>query len=153
MNRTLTSSITALCSAAALALFAGCGSAPASPSSAVVVAPPGAMQSATYGTVTAITQVDRQASGAGAALGAVVGGVLGHQVGGGTGRDVATVAGAVAGGYAGHKVEENRSAAAQGYRVEVRYDDGRSEAYQFGDLNGLRVGERVRWDNGQLQRM
>jgi outer membrane lipoprotein SlyB len=79
--------------------------------------------------------------------------VLGHQVGGGTGNTAATVGGAVAGGVIGNEIEKRRSSGSQVYRVDVHFDDGTSGTYDFQDLNGLRVGDRVRWQDGQLYRM
>lgn len=116
---------------------------------------PSTYEAVQYGRVQSINVVDRpgNASGAGTVLGAVVGGVLGNQVGGGTGRTLATVGGAVAGGYAGHKIEENRAGETQVYRVDVRFDDGHSATYDFKDLNGLGVGDRVKWQDNQLIRM
>jgi outer membrane lipoprotein SlyB len=111
---------------------------------------------ARYGQVRSIQVVDRPggASGAGAVVGAVVGGVLGNQVGEGRGRTAATVGGAVAGGVVGNEIEKRRSAnATQVYRVEVQFDNGSTDSFDFTDLNGLRIGDRVRWEDGQLYRM
>jgi len=54
---------------------------------------------------------------------------------------------------AGNKIEEARSGAGQAYyQVDVRLDNGDFRSFDYYDLNGLRVGDRVRVDNGQLQR-
>jgi outer membrane lipoprotein SlyB len=142
--------------ASALVMTVGCSS-PQDPGArpvAPVTPSPSTYQSARYGEVRAINVVDRpgNASGAGAVLGAVAGGVLGHQVGGGTGNTAATVGGAVAGGVIGNEIEKRRNADTQVYRVEVQFDDGTTSTYDFRELNGLRVGERVRWQDGQLYR-
>lgn len=142
--------------ASVLALAAGCsttqpGAAPVAP----VTQSPAVYQSAQYGQVRAINVVQRpgNATGAGAVLGAVVGGALGNQVGGGNGRTAATIGGAVAGGIAGNKIEQNQAGMTSVYRVDVQFDDGRMQTYDFKDLNGLQVGDRVRWQDGQLIRM
>jgi len=107
-----------------------------------------------YGYVRNITQLDttRRTSGAGAILGAVVGGALGNQVGQGTGRAAATGAGAVAGAVIGNRIEQNRQAGQSYYQVDVRLDNGDMRSFDYYDINGLRVGDRVRVEGGQLQR-
>ena len=107
-----------------------------------------------YGYVRNITQLEtaRRSSGAGALLGAVVGGVVGNQIGSGTGRAAATAIGAVGGAVAGNKIEEHNRGGQAYYQVDVRLDNGDFRSYDYMDLNGLRVGDRVRVDNGQLQR-
>lgn len=105
-------------------------------------------QTVTFGTITALRQVQIQAdSRAGGLLGsgggAVIGGLLGNQVGGGSGRQLATVAGALGGAVAGTKVEEstNRIAA---WEMEIRQDNGRNVVVvQKADQN-YQVGQRVR---------
>lgn len=149
--------LTLFAGAAALAATVGC-STPADPG-ARVVAPvtqsPSVYQGTRYGQVRAINVVDRpgNASGVGAVVGAVVGGALGNQVGGGTGRTAATVGGAVAGGVVGNEIERRRTTGTQVYRVEVQFDNGNYETFDFSDLNGLRIGDRVRWEDNQLYRM
>ena len=103
-----------------------------------------------------VVAIDREggsgrSTGAGAVLGGVVGGVLGHQVGSGRGNDAATVAGAVGGAVVGNEVEKRR-ASGERYRVTVRTRDGREATYYQDDLNGLRVGDRVRIDGDRLAR-
>jgi outer membrane lipoprotein SlyB len=153
MKRTLTLAA----AAGALAMTFGCSTAPTEGARPVAPVTPSPAQysSVRYGQVQAINVVDRpgSASGAGAVLGAVAGGVLGHQVGGGAGNTAATVGGAVAGGVIGNEIEKRRSSSTQVYRVEVRFDDGSVNTYDFTDLNGLRVGDRVRWQDNQLYRM
>lgn len=107
-----------------------------------------------YGYVQNIQQLDtaHRSSGAGAILGAVVGGVLGHQVGSGTGKAAATAAGVVGGAVIGNKIENNRNAPQTYYQVDVRLDNGDFHTFDYADLNGLRVGDRVRVQDNQLQR-
>jgi outer membrane lipoprotein SlyB len=161
----MTRTLTILTAAATLAFAAGCssvkdntpteayGSVGSAPYSSAPAYSNEAMQ---YGYVRNITQMDttRRTSGAGAILGAVVGGVVGNQIGQGSGRALATGAGAIAGAVAGNKLEENRNegSARAYYQVDVRLDSGDMRSFDYYDLNGLRVGDRVRVENGQLQR-
>ena len=91
--------------------------------------------------------------GIGAIAGAVVGGVLGNQVGGGTGQTVATVAGAAGGAYVGNEIEHRQGQkTADAYKVTVRMDSGSYQTVTQGNAAGLRVGDRVRIENGLVQR-
>jgi len=94
-----------------------------------------------------------QASGLGALLGGVAGAVVGHQFGGGSGRDAATVVGAFGGAIAGNSIEKNRNpTVGQAYRVTVQMDTGGARAYDLPSTGDLRMGDRVRVQNGQLFR-
>lgn len=108
-----------------------------------------------YATVTDIDLVraDSKTSGGGAVLGAVIGGVIGHQLGGGKGNDLATGAGAIGGAVAGNSIEKNRGSDDEIYRVTVRFPDGTREKFDYADINGLRVGDKVRVAQGQLYRL
>jgi outer membrane lipoprotein SlyB len=105
------------------------------------------------GRVVAIDSVreDRHTSGAGAVIGGIAGGVLGHQLGSGRGNTAATVAGAAGGALAGNEIERRRGDEGA-YRITVQYPDGRETTFTQPDLNGLRVGDRVRVDGGRLYR-
>ena len=109
-----------------------------------------------YGVVDSIQSTRAPAStgpGAGAVLGGVVGGLLGNQVGGGTGKTVATVAGAVGGAVIGNQVEQNnRAQAADVFQVNVRLDNGGYVAVTQDSVADLRVGNRVRVENGRAYR-
>lgn len=116
-----------------------------------------------YGVVQAIELVQQSTTansgiggsgiGIGAIAGAVVGGVLGNQVGGGTGQTVATVAGAAGGAYVGNEIEKRQQQkSADAYKVTVRMDSGSYQTVTQGNNAGLRVGDRVRIDNGTVQR-
>lgn len=112
-------------------------------------------QHAELGRVTAIQPITREArtTGAGVALGAIAGGVIGHQIGGGTGNKLATVAGATGGAVLGNQIERNRrQREVVGYRVTVRADNGKARVFESTNLAGLKVGDRVRIDGGQLRR-
>lgn len=110
-----------------------------------------------YGRVTDLqvlqAQQPAQGSGLGAILGGVAGAVVGRQIGGGTGRDIATIAGAVGGAVAGNAIEKSRNpTVSQSYRVTVQLDNGGARAYDLPSTGELRVGDRVRVQNGQLFR-
>ena len=95
-----------------------------------------------------------QTSGAGAVLGAVVGGVLGNQVGKGGGRVAATALGAVGGAVVGNMVEGSNQPDQyqQGYRLTIQLDQGGSRYYDVSTPGDVRVGDRVRLNNGQISR-
>lgn len=101
------------------------------------------------------TPEQARSSGIGAILGGVAGAVVGHQIGGGTGKDVATVVGAVGGAVAGNAIENNRNSATvrETYRVSVTLDNGTGRAYDVPSTGDLRIGDRVRIENGLLYRM
>jgi outer membrane lipoprotein SlyB len=105
------------------------------------------------GTVDSVTPLQQagQGSGAGAVLGGVLGGVLGHQVGNGRGRDAATVAGAVGGAVLGNSIEKN-SKTTRGFDVRVRMEDATFQTVRFEAEPGVRIGDRVRIENGRLIR-
>lgn len=109
-----------------------------------------------YGVVDSI-QVTRAPAnsgpGVGAVLGGVVGGLLGNQVGGGNGKIAATAAGAIGGAVVGNQVEQNnRTAGAEMYQINVRLDNGSYVTVTQDTMNDLRVGNRVRVDNGRVYR-
>jgi outer membrane lipoprotein SlyB len=105
------------------------------------------------GTVDSINPIDKagQGSGAGALLGGVLGGVLGHQVGNGRGRDAATVAGAVGGAVLGNQVEKNNKTA-RSYEVRVRMEDNTFSTVRYEVEPNVRVGDKVRVEDGRLVR-
>lgn len=152
----------ALCVVAAFAL-AGCGT--MNETSTTSNSGTGSVHSSGvysgYGVVQAIELVQQNTTansgiggiGIGAIAGAVVGGVLGNQVGGGTGQTVATVAGAAGGAYVGNEIEKRQQQkTADAYKVTVRMDSGAYQTVTQNNNAGLRVGDRVRIDNGSVQR-
>ena len=90
--------------------------------------------------------------GVGAVAGGVIGGVLGHQVGGGSGNTAATVLGAVGGAVVGNQIEKHRKPNVTSYRVNVKLDNGEMRHFEQANLNGLKVGDRVRANGTQLAR-
>lgn len=90
----------------------------------------------------------------GAVVGGVAGALLGSQVGGGSGRTAATVLGGVAGAAVGNNVARNQQGAttAPGYRITMQTDQGAMRTYEVPATGDLRVGDRVRVDNGVIHR-
>lgn len=159
MNRTGTT----LCALAILALT-GCGTmGEPSGTGTTTSTNTGSGAYSGYGVVQSIELVQQNTTassgiggtgiGVGAIAGAVVGGVLGNQVGGGTGQTVATVAGAAGGAYVGNEIEKRQQQkTADAYKITVRMDSGYHQTVTQGNNAGLRVGDRVRIDNGTVQR-
>jgi outer membrane lipoprotein SlyB len=104
-------------------------------------------QVARYGYVESIqvVQVDPQATGIGAIGGAVAGGALGRGVIGGT---PATVGGAVVGGVVGHEVERRVRGPGEAYQFVVRFDDGTRHTIVQEAHGNIRIGDRVRVQDG-----
>ncbi|MBX3657982.1 MAG: glycine zipper 2TM domain-containing protein [Ramlibacter sp.] len=111
-----------------------------------------------YGRVSNIevvrTEEKGKGSGAGAVIGGIAGAVIGHQIGGGSGRDLATAAGAIGGAVVGNNVEKrNKTEVHETWRVSVQVDRGGYRAYDMDSAANLRVGDRVRIENGQIYRL
>lgn len=108
-----------------------------------------------YGHVRSIERLAdaRRDSGAGGAVvGAVVGGVIGNQMGKGDGRVATTVLGAVGGALLGSEIDKQGRGRAL-YRVTVRLErHGGELQFEMDRLDGLGIGDRVRIDNGRVQR-
>ena len=109
-----------------------------------------------YGTVRQIDMVDQseRPTGGGAVLGGVIGGVLGNQIGSGSGRGAMTVLGAFGGALVGNHIEQKEATAnsRRYYHVVVEFAGGVTRSFDYSDLNGLRVGMRVKLDRGVLDR-
>ena len=110
---------------------------------------------AEYGRVENIgyVQISQRPTGAGAVLGAVIGGVVGNRFGGGSGRALATGVGAVGGAIAGNAIEGRQRRDDELYRVQVRFDNGSVRDYDFERIDDLRIGDRVKFEGGQLHRV
>ena len=130
-----------LASVAALALATACSSYDSTSNPAPVYS--GAGHTTQMGSVSNIEVVDQaQRPGLGAVLGAVVGAAIGNQVGSGTGRAAATGAGAIGGAVIGHQIQKRN--ANDVFRVTVRFDNGAQQTFNFEQVGGLRIGDRVR---------
>ena len=143
-----------LCSVATLALVTACaGNQPRN--DGLAVAPVESRHGADYGRVTDIetVSVEKRSSAGGAILGAVIGGLIGSQVGGGTGNAAATGVGVVGGAIVGNQIEKRNKSALEVWRVTVRYDNGRTAQFDYERIDNLRVGDRVKVEDGQVQRL
>ena len=90
----------------------------------------------------------------GAVVGGLLGGVLGNQIGSGGGRAAATVLGAVGGAAVGNRIARDQRGytTAPGYRITMQTDQGYTRVYEVPATGDLRVGDRVRVDNGVIYR-
>jgi len=95
---------------------------------------------------------DNKPVNGGAVIGGIAGGVIGHQIGSGRGNTAATIAGAVGGALVGSEIEKRQEQATR-YRVTVRLDSGSSVIVEDQRKLNLRVGERVRVDDGRIHRI
>lgn len=148
-----------LLGAIAVLAFAGCSSmnaAPYPPNQEVTRS--GDVYSG-YGVVQSIEFLQHEKGGIGGSgiglgtvAGAVIGGVVGSQIGSGSGKTVATVVGAAGGGYVGHEIENRQRQTEDTYKITVRMDDGSYQSLLQRTHSGLRVGDRVRFNNGVLER-
>lgn len=90
----------------------------------------------------------------GAVVGGVAGAVVGNQVGRalGSGRDAATVLGGAAGAAIGANTGTASATVQPSYRVTVQTDAGMFRTYDVPATGDLRIGDRVRVDNGVIYR-
>jgi len=91
----------------------------------------------------------------GTVIGGVAGGLLGNTIGGGSGRAAATVLGAVGGAVIGNRIAKNRDGTTYtgpAYRVTLQADNGAWRTYEVSSTGDLRVGDRVRVENGVIYR-
>lgn len=98
-----------------------------------------------------VVQVDGEGNYLGTIGGGVVGAALGSQIGDGKGRTAAQIAGALGGAYIGRNIERNAKRT-QHYEVVVRFNNGGSQTVTYENDPGLRVGEKVKVNNGVLER-
>jgi outer membrane lipoprotein SlyB len=154
--------LTATACVAAAVLMGACASGPTRSGYATAPAPAysnapqySTTQYAQYGQVNRIDviPVASRTSGGGAVLGAVLGAVVGNQFGSGTGRALATGAGAVGGAVAGNAIERRTRRDDEVFRVGVRFEDGSYREYDFQRIDDLQVGDRVKFEGGQLHRV
>lgn len=159
--------------AAVAALAAGCTvptvvsvPAPAAPRVAVVpVAPPAvvpaapAVASIEFGRITNIEYFPGGTAASrinvpGAIVGGVAGAVIGNQVGRalGGGRDAATVLGGAAGAAIGSQAGRAPAVIDTAFRITIQTDSGAFRTYDVPATGDLRIGDRVRVENGVIYR-
>ena len=96
---------------------------------------------------------DNKPINAGTLIGGIAGGVIGHQIGSGRGKTAATIAGAIGGAVVGNEIEKKQGQTTPRYRISVRLDSGSTLIVEeTRDLN-LRVGDRVRIEDGHIYRI
>ena len=95
---------------------------------------------------------DNKPVNAGTLIGGIAGGVIGHQIGSGRGNTAATIAGAIGGAVVGNEIEKKQEQATR-YRITLRLDSGSSLIVEDTRDPNLRVGDRVRIDDGHIYRM
>jgi len=109
-----------------------------------------------YGIVQSIELVRQERAGStiglGTIAGAVVGGLVGNQIGSGKGNTAATVVGVAGGAYVGHELENRNQQQSDAYRVTVRMENGANQTLMQNMSDDIRVGDRVRIDNGVARR-
>jgi len=112
-----------------------------------------------YGVVQSIELVKQDSGGIGGSgigigtiAGGVIGGVLGSQVGQGSGQTAATIGGAAAGAYAGYELEKRQKQTADAYKFTIRMDNGAYQTLTQSTSADVRVGDRVKIENGVMQR-
>jgi outer membrane lipoprotein SlyB len=98
-----------------------------------------------------VVQVDGDGNYLGTIGGGVIGAAIGSQIGSGSGKTAAQIAGALGGAYIGRNIERN-SKRTQHYEVVVRYANAGTQTVTYEQDPGLRVGERVKVNNGVLAR-
>lgn len=99
-----------------------------------------------------VIEVNGEGNYIGTLGGAVVGGLLGSQVGGGSGKTAAEVAGALGGAYAGRNYDRNNARQTRHFEVVIRFANGGTQTVQYANDPGLRVGEKVKVNDGVLSR-
>jgi len=95
---------------------------------------------------------DNKPINGGTVIGGIAGGVIGHQIGSGRGNTAATIAGALGGAVVGNEIE-NKQRQATRYRITVRLDAGSSLIVDEQRDPNLRVGDRVRVEDGHIHRI
>ena len=67
-------------------------------------------------------------------------------------HQAATIGGAAAGAYAGHELEKRQKQTAAAYKFTIRMDNGSYQTLMQSTSANFRVGDRVKIENGVLQR-
>jgi outer membrane lipoprotein SlyB len=96
---------------------------------------------------------DNKPVSGGTVIGGIAGGVIGHQIGSGRGKTAATIAGTIGGAVVGSEIEKKQAQATPRYRITVRLDSGSSLIVEESRDVNLRVGDRVRIEDGHIHRI
>lgn len=103
--------------------------------------------------VTSATNPNASRAVVGGILGAVVGSVIGKNIDNGHSREGTTVLGGAAGAAIGSgmgRSQPQQQAAAPAWRISVQTDQGQWRTYEVAAPGDLRVGDRVRIENGVI---
>jgi outer membrane lipoprotein SlyB len=105
-------------------------------------------------TVEAINVIEVKGDGnyIGTIGGGVLGALAGSQVGGGSGRTAAQVAGALGGAYVGRNIDKQNDKPSRHFEVVIRFANGGTQTVPYANDPGLRVGEKVKLNDGALIR-
>jgi outer membrane lipoprotein SlyB len=146
----------ASCTALA-AMLSACGVNPTLPASVPVSTYPAALPARTleYGRITNIEFFQGGTATSGINVpGAIVGGVAGAVVGDALsgGRGAATVLGGAAGAAIGSQVGRTQTPVSPVYRLTLQTDTGAFRTYDVPTTGDLRIGDRVRVENGVIYR-
>jgi outer membrane lipoprotein SlyB len=157
--RTSTRVASIACCTALAAMLSACGVNPTLPASAPVSTYPATLPVTTleYGRITNIELFQGGAASSGINVpGAIVGGVAGAIVGDALsgGRSAATVLGGAAGAAIGSQVgrAQTPASATPVYRLTLQTDSGAFRTYDVPTTGDLRIGDRVRVENGVIYR-
>jgi outer membrane lipoprotein SlyB len=99
-----------------------------------------------------VVEKDGKSNAVGLLAGGAAGALLGNQVGGGTGKTLATIAGAAGGAYAGKKIQEKANAT-KVWVVDVEFDGGKRQSFEFANDPGMKNGDRVRNNGNTIHRL
>ena len=83
--------------------------------------------------------------------GGVVGDLFGSQIGDDNGKTAAQIAGVLGGAYVGRNIERN-ARQTKHFDVVIRFFNGGSQTVQYANDPGLRIGEKVKINEGVLMR-
>ncbi|MES2017910.1 MAG: glycine zipper 2TM domain-containing protein [Pseudomonadota bacterium] len=98
-----------------------------------------------------VVQVDGEGNYLGTIGGGLVGALAGSQVGKGNGKTAAEIAGALGGAYIGRNIERKQRRT-EHFEVVIRFATGGTQTITYANDPGLRVGEKVKINNGVLER-
>jgi outer membrane lipoprotein SlyB len=87
----------------------------------------------------------------GKVAGGLVGALLGSQIGAGRGKTAAEIAGAVGGVAVGNEIDKRNNPGSTHFEVLVRLDGGGTQTVAYAADPQMRVGTRVRVDNGVIK--
>lgn len=92
----------------------------------------------------------------GTAIGAAAGALLGRSVSGKHDKTKGTLIGGLVGGVAGNQIQkynkDEKTTYRDVYTVEVKFDDGHRDTFQYDEEPDFRNGDRVKFKDGRLRR-